>query len=162
MTTKEITAFQTMQADNDTLIITDPCYLMNDEDWDEWLELENAYTNPNSLLEYLRSKHNFGELIAADTGYGDWSNEVFESDTNETIGEFTADAGMVIVCTASDLTNYGYDREKFLDLSEKGCLAVIPNYTGTITLHYDEKDGSRLAIIKGTGDFNFETMGWAD
>lgn len=162
MTTKEITAFQTMQADNDTLIITDPCYLMSDEDWDEWLELENAYTNPNSLLEYLRSKHNFGEVIVADTGYGDWSNEVFESDTNETIGEFTADAGMVIVCTASDLTNYGYDREKFLDLSEKGCLAVIPNYTGTITLHYDEKDGSRLAIIKGTGDFNFETMGWAD
>ena len=88
-----------------------------------------------------------------------------ESQTGTVLGEFTADAGMVMVCTASDLTNYGYDREKFLDLVERGCIAVIPNFTGTIELRYEySKDESKLAVIYGMSkdeDENFHTMQWA-
>ena len=155
---------QQMVVENDTLIITDPCYIMNDEDWEHFLSLELT-SKPIGLDNYLRQYHNFGEVIAADTGYGDWSNEVVESKTGAVLGEFTADAGMVMVCTASDLTNYGYDREKFLDLVERGCIAVIPNFTGTIELRYEyNKDESKLAVIYGMSkdeDENFHTMQWA-
>ena len=155
---------QQMVVENDTLIITDPCYIMNDEDWEHFLSLELT-SKPIGLDNYLRQYHNFGEVIGADTGYGDWNNEVIDSKSNEAVGEFTADAGMVIVCTASDLTNYGYDREKFLDLVERGCIAVIPNFTGTIELRYEySKDESKLAVIYGMSedeDENFHTMQWA-
>ena len=155
---------QQMVVENDTLIITDPCYIMNDEDWEHFLSLELT-SKPIGLDNYLRQYHNFGEVIGADTGYGDWNNEVIDSKSNEAVGEFTADAGMVIVCTASDLTNYGYDREKFLDLGERGCIAVIPNFTGTIELRYEySKDESKLAVIYGMSedeDENFHTMQWA-
>lgn len=155
---------QQMVVENDTLIITDPCYIMNDEDWEHFLSLELT-SKPIGLDNYLRQYHNFGEVIGADTGYGDWNNEVIDSKSNEAVGEFTADAGMVIVCTTSDLTNYGYDREKFLDLVERGCIAIVPNFSGTIKLVYEVKDGSKLAVLYGSGndidDFSFHTLGWA-
>ena len=155
---------QQMVVENDTLIITDPCYIMDDEDWEHFLSLELT-SKPIGLDNYLRQYHNFGEVIGADTGYGDWNNEVIDSKSNEAVGEFTADAGMVIVCTASDLTNYGYDREKFLDLVERGCIAVIPNFTGTIELRYEySKDESKLAVLYGTSKDegeDFHTMQWA-
>lgn len=152
---------QTMQADNDTLIITDPCYIIKDSHWDHWLNMEFSQ-NPIGLDTYLRNYHNFGEVIAADTGYGDWNNEVIDSN-GEVIGEFSADAGMVIVCTASDLTNYGYDKDEIKRLQDIGCLTIIPNYTGTIELHYEYNDDeSKLAVLYGMsescGDFN--TLGW--
>ena len=31
---------QSMHADNDTLIITDPCYLMKDEHWQQYCDME--------------------------------------------------------------------------------------------------------------------------
>ena len=155
---------QQMVVENDTLIITDPCYIMNDEDWEHFLSLELT-SKPIGLDNYLKQYHNFGEVIGADTGYGDWNNEVIDSKSNEAVGEFTADAGMVIVCTASDLTNYGYDREEFLDLHERGCIAVIPNFTGTVELHYEySKDESKLAVLYGMSkdeDEDFHTMQWA-
>ena len=154
---------QQMVVENDTLIITDPCYIMNDEDWEHFLSLELT-SKPIGLDNYLRQYHNFGEVIGADTGYGDWNNEVIDSKSNEAVGEFTADAGMVIVCTASDLTNYGYDREKFLDLVERGCITIIPNFTGTVELHYEySKDESKLAVIYGMSkdeNEDFNTMQW--
>ena len=163
MTALTYTVEQKMNVENDTLIITDPCYILKEEHWEHWLGMEYC-NSPIGLDNYLRQYHNFGEVIAADTGYGDWSNEVYESNTGAVLGEFTADAGMVIVCTASDLTNYGYDRGQFLKLCERGCIAVIPNFTGTIELHYEyNKDESKLAVIYGMSkdeDEDFNTMQW--
>lgn len=157
---------QSMQADNDTLIITDPCYLMKEEHWQQYCSMEFS-ENPIGLDNYLRQYHNFGEVIAADTGYGDWSNQVFTLDDSQTVlGNFTADAGMVVVCTASDLENYGYDKKQFLELVERGCIAVIPNYSGDITLEYHIKDGLRLAVIMGIGetseDVSWTTLDWSE
>ena len=121
---------QEMIADGDTLIITDPCYLLRDEDWDE---LGNTYGYDN-LKKYLTEKHNFGELVCGDTGFGDWSNMIIEDDTDKEVGRFTADAGMFIVCTASDLTNYGIDKEKFDRYVRNGLIAVIPDYNGKVTV----------------------------
>ena len=164
MTALTYTVEQEMNVENDTLIITDPCYILKEAHWEHWLGMESG-DNPIGLDNYLRQYHSFGEVIAADTGYGDWNNEVQESKTGAVLGEFTADAGMVIVCTASDLTNYGYDREKFLDLVERGCITIIPNFTGTVELHYEySKDESKLAVLYGMSKDegeDFHTMQWA-
>ena len=151
------TTEQEMDVENDTLIITDPCYLLKEEHWKEWLNLNIG------LDEYLRKYHNFGKVIATDTGYGDWSNEVMDSETKKVLGQFTADAGMVIVCTVSDLTNYGYDKDQFDKLIAAGCIAVVPDYTGTVTLDYEYKNKEKLAVIYGTSenDTCFNTLGWA-
>lgn len=152
---------QEMIADNDSLIITDPCYIMKDEDWDQYCNIEFGPT-PIGLDNYLRQYHNFGEVIAADTGYGDWSNTVTNSATGEVIGRFTADAGMVICCTLSDLTNYGYDKEKLQRYIKHGCAALIPDYSGHIELSYEEDNVTRLAVLCAVSkdeenEFNWNT-----
>ena len=131
---------QSMIAENDTLIITDPCYIMKDEDWDK-------YTANLSipLDEFLRSRYNFGEVIACDTGVGDWSNEIVDSNEN-VLGRFCADAGMVIVCTASDFANYGGDEEKLRDYASKGLATIIPDYSGAIVA----EEVSGMVVLKGT------------
>ena len=148
---------QHMKADNDTLIITDPCYLLKEEDWDEYTNL--AFSNSPvyktlSLDEYLRKYHNFGEVIAADTGIGDWSNSVYVDDDKDTVlGSFSADAGMVAVFTASDLSNYGYDEEELKRLVSIGCATIIPDYSGDVVLEYERTQyDSRIAVITGTGE----------
>ena len=140
---------QSMIAENDTLIITDPCYIMKDEDWDK-------YTSNLSipLDEFLRSRYNFGEVIACDTGIGDWSNEIVDSNEN-VLGHFCADAGMVIVCTASDFTNYGGDEEKLRDYVAKGLATIIPDYSGAIVA----EEVSGMVVLKGTGETS-EDVSW--
>lgn len=140
---------QSMIAENDTLIITDPCYIMKDEDWDK-------YTSNLSipLDEFLRSRYNFGEVIACDTGVGDWSNEIVDSNEN-VLGRFCADAGMVIVCTASDFANYGGDEEKLRDYASKGLATIIPDYSGTIVA----EEVSGMVVLKGTGETS-EDVSW--
>ena len=140
---------QSMIAENDTLIITDPCYIMKDEDWDK-------YTSNLSipLDEFLRSRYNFGEVIACDTGVGDWSNEIVDSNEN-VLGRFCADAGMVIVCTASDFANYGGDEEKLRDYASKGLATIIPDYSGAIVA----EEVSGMVVLKGTGETS-EDVSW--
>ena len=151
----EITIEQEMIADNDILIITDPCYLLKDEDWEE---LGETYGYDN-LKQYLSEKHNFGELVCGDTGFGDWSNMIIEYETDNVVGRFTADAGMFIVCTASDLTNYGYDKDKLDRLWKFGSLAIIPNYSGVVTVAKN-KDGFAYIDFKGltTHDKDYHTL----
>lgn len=122
---------QTMKADNDTLIITDPCYILKEEHWDDFGD-KNGYSD---LDMYLRRYHNFGEVLGYETGFGDWSNLVCENETGKAIGRFCADAGMVMVCTASDLANYRPDYQEVVkDLVERECAAVIPDFTGEVKL----------------------------
>lgn len=159
---------QEMEVEQDTLIITDPCYIMADEHWEHWLDM--AYgENPLSLDDYLRKYLNFGEVIAHDTMLGDWSNKVFNSVTGEVLGEFAADAGMVIVCTASDLANYGgaLNNDKIKDYAERGLLAIIPDFTGHVQLNVESIDRGgyteSLAVIYGQSQdedesLYFETM----
>lgn len=152
---------QHMVADNDTIIITDPCYLMKDEDWDEFLD-KNFSLYPTSLADYLRNEHDFGEVIAADTGIGDWNNEVYTVDGKDTtLGRFSADAGMVAVFTFSDLSNYGYDEDKLERLVKNGCATIIPNYSGDIMLEYEyTEDETPVAVIMGTGR-TLEDVSWS-
>lgn len=156
---------QEMTADNDTLIITDPCYIMRDKDWEAFLDLELT-SNPIGLDNYLRQYHNFGEVIAADTGVGDWCNEVYDIQSDKTLGEFCADAGMLICCTASDLANYGTDISEVMKLVGNGCATIIDSYSGHINLCYETDDSdksdypTRVAVLEAVGDTD-EDCNWS-
>lgn len=147
-------AIQTMIADNDTLIITDPCYLLTDEDWDKFGRKPYNYDNGQEFLSTL----NFGECIIADTGFGDWDNYIV-ADNGLNLGTFCADAGMVCVLTASDFVSYNYDKEKFEKYVSNGLITIIPNYSGTVELYYEDSDEyGKWAVIQGTGEYNWHSI----
>lgn len=83
-------------------IVTDPCYILNAEQWGECCGLmpfqsnvgwEKFYDRINKFLHKITGH----KAWSSDTGFGDWSNSI---DIGEDIerGGFTADAGCVCVC----------------------------------------------------------------
>lgn len=76
------------------IIITDPCYIMKDDDW-----TRSDYSDNMGILGI----HNH---ITHSTLYGDWSCTTFNSDTREEIGEFCADAGLVSVFLLDEVLEY--------------------------------------------------------
>ena len=95
------------------IIITDPCYLIKDQDaekvWDNGLDS----VIPGS--------------IERSTIYGDWSCTTFDAATKKPIGEFCADGGMVCVCDFSEVMKYNPDYNEF----------VTSPHTATIIKHFD-------------------------
>lgn len=149
---------QTMIADDDMLVITDPCYIMSYPDWEDWLNMQ--YKDGVELIDYLRKNKNFGEMLCDDTNIGDWDNFVKDADSGEIIGEFTADAGMVICCKLSDLMNYnGFDWQKLERYADRGLATIIPNFTGKVVLEKELDNGIAFnTVIRGySDDFNFAT-----
>lgn len=89
------------------IVITDPCYTIN-----EW------YDDFSNELPLCR-----------DTIYGDWSCTTFDKITKEKIGEFCADAGMVCVDT---LNNILKRKPNFLEEYGEWCRTVIKNFKGKV------------------------------
>ncbi len=82
------------------------------------------------------------------------------TETGGYLGTFYADAGMVCVFTASDLTNYKVDEEKLNKYIKNGAITSIPNFTGTIKAYSEVGEGEfpfTLTVIEGSGDFNFSS-----
>lgn len=74
-------------------VITDPCYIVDEKTWDKCLK---DFPNfPKLIAEHL-TKLTKENAYASDTGFGDWSNALFDS--KGCIGYFGADSGMVSVC----------------------------------------------------------------
>jgi hypothetical protein len=105
------------------IIITDPCYIIRDEDMtdNDWQESEYG-----ERLDKLGIKH----FMSRDTLFGDWSCSVFNTNTNRKIGSFCADAGMVSVLLLDDVLKYNpsfnYHTEK------KWTTALIKDFKGTV------------------------------
>lgn len=77
------------------IIITDPCYIIKDDDWHT--ACRNIDKPDYELLP---------GAIHRDTLYGDWSCTVFNTKTKESLGDFCADAGLVIVTTLDEVLKY--------------------------------------------------------
>lgn len=151
---------QRMEVEQDTLIITDPCYFIREEsDWSLFCT-DKCFKDEMACQETL-SDLGFGECICASTGYGDWSNYIRTTNLKEEVvlGEFCADAGMVAVVTAHDLMHYSRESyELMLDYVEKGLATLIHDFTGTVTLQY-ESDGTfeQAYIIGESEEYNFSS-----
>lgn len=98
------------------IIITDPCYVLNPDDW----------TGDEENLESIGIKNS----MVRDTLCGDWRCATFNLDTKEIIGEFCADGGMVAVLSLEEVLNYNptFDYHK----SRKWTTTLIENFKGEV------------------------------
>lgn len=87
-------------------IITDPCYLLPNDVWSNCCEVFNQYSS-NEMYERFNEK--VAEALtkltgypayACDTGFDDWTNEIYG--TGIIKRDFFADAGMACVCRYTD------------------------------------------------------------
>lgn len=68
--------------------------------------------------------------MTRDTLYGDWSCTTFNSDTNEKIGEFCADAGLVSVFLLDEVLKYNPDFDYYKD--KAWTTTLIKDFKGTV------------------------------
>lgn len=138
-----------------SIIITDPCYICKDEDWDKIMFDDD--------LSYI----GFKTSIKEDTIYGDWDCTTFNSgkfDPKEMrtkylnaiyktpfiLGKFCADAGQVCVVYVTDVMKYN---PEFFTKYGQWCYTLIPDFDGEIEYCVEDDE----AFIVGTGNKNFFT-----
>jgi len=106
-------------------VVTDPCYILSNEDWDKCCEIihngpddKNKWIAFNQAIAGKLAEMTGEPAYVEDTGYGDWSNELYGPGVlNHT---FAADAGMVCVCLLTE------EIEKKLNIKEHdSCVAVF-------------------------------------
>jgi hypothetical protein len=124
------------------IIITDPCYIIDEENTDDWDDCEYGCN-----MEEL----GITNYICRDTLYGDWSCTVFDTVNENKIGNFSADAGMVAVFLLDEVLKYNphfnYHTEK------PNTTTLIKNFDGDVTF---ELNGDNVHVV-GKGNINFKS-----
>lgn len=144
------------------IVITDPCYIIDDDNDSDWNKCECG-----ECMENLGIKH----YLCRDTIYGDWSCTTYDSDTGEVLGEFCADAGMVAVFLLDEVLAYN---PKFKLWEESPWAAtLIKDFDGDVEMKVvhtegvyeddgkwhkkgDKWEDDSLSVV-GVGNVNFET-----
>lgn len=134
------------------IIITDPCYIIReqhhgaksitDDDWEA--------CNYGDNMEVLGIKN----YICRGTIYGDWSCTTFNSDTNEEIGEFCADAGLVAVFLLDEVLKYNPDFD--YHINRPWTTTLIKDFEGEVDFEViDDEYGEPEVQVVGKGNINF-------
>ena len=89
-------------------------------------------------------------FIVGDTLYGDWSCTAFNSDTEEKIGEFCADAGMVGVFLLDEVLAYNPDFNYHIE--RPWTTTLIKDFDGTVELKLKRKKKNRK--YEGLNDYD--------
>lgn len=148
-------------------IITDPCYLIPDDDWGKCCEIFDsvAYKKAMENRDYEMQRELFDNEVTAmlrkysgdykaqacSTGYGDWTNEIWGK--NVIKSDFFADSGMCCVCELTDTI------QKHIDANSNGFkeyhgMAVFET-DKDIAIEFDTSDSDWTVILvkdKNTGD----------
>ena len=131
---------KTVYFEHKDIIITDPCYIIEDEH--DWL----------AKAESIKSG------MCTDTLYGDWSCHVFDLDKDKPIGQFCADAGMVCVYPLDEPL---LDQKAVEEYKKKDwCATIIKDFTGEVSFvrHAGEEDeygNNDWLTVEGRGSVNF-------
>lgn len=140
--------YKKLKFDNKDIIITDPCYVINNE------------------IDYFSERELFAEgiknCLIEDTIYGDWSCTVFNTDTEEKIGTFCADAGLVGVFDLQELRLNNKEIDEWIE-KHPWCVTKISGFTGEVTFRIDEVDSNSESVYEelhviGRGNINFESV----
>ena len=144
--------------ENKNIIITDPCYIIRDtENWhangNDWDACDMGFN-----MEALGIKN----YLTHDTIYGDWSCTTYNSDTDEEIGEFCADAGLVSIFDLDEVLKYNPDFD--YHINRKWTTTLIENFTGNVrikvTNNGNDSEWDMLNYdvqVEGIGNINFIT-----
>lgn len=127
------------------IIITDPCYVIKDDDWGDVVSGKPVTAElPSTMIR--------------DTLYGDWSCTTLNTLTKEPIGNFCADAGMVAVFVLAEVRRYDpdFDYERRV---KNGAATLIKAFDGTcqfVVKHTTSKYVEFSVRVVGKG-MNFVT-----
>ena len=119
------------------IIITDPSYVCKDGDWEKCRHGER--------MDILGIKN----YMCIETIFGDWSCTTFNSDTNEPIGKFCADSGMVGVFLLNEVLSYDLDYNDYEKIPHTTTL--IKSFEGDVEFIV-ENNG---VLVVGKGNINF-------
>ena len=123
-----------------TLVITDPCYFVKDEDWKK--SIYGA-----SLIDF-----GINTYITADTGFGDWQNSIIDN-KHHFLGHFCADSGQVTIALLEEIKKYNPNFKEILK-EQPNIATIIPNFKGNVSVDTSNKNWT---IIKGSGNINFHS-----
>lgn len=146
--------------ENDTLVITDPGYLISEDLWDNMIHYDNS-----EITQAFRQMGYTRPVLSGDTGFGDWSNEITDTNTGESYGHFSADAGMFAVVALSDVLRNNKAGYSTVEHIKNAGMAIVENFTGTVKAYFEtyefynrftgKTSEACWAVIKGTGNVNF-------
>lgn len=112
------------------------------------LQKKEEELQAKEIVENDWSKCNYGDdmpvlginnYICRNTIYGDWSCTTFNTDTNEPIGEFCADAGMVAVFDLEEVLKYNPDFD--YHINRPWTTTLIKNFTGDVWFDVEHTEG---------------------
>lgn len=78
--------------------------------------------------------------MTSTTYYGDWGCTVYNIKTDQKLGEFCADSGMVGVFNLEEVLMYNPDFKKFIE-EHPWCVTVIENFNGNVEFEIKETPG---------------------
>lgn len=125
------------------IIITDPCYLMNDDD------MRSGY---DSIKSWGLSSY-----MTRDTMCGDWSCNTIDSNTGKVVGEFCADGGEVGVFLLNEVLEHN-PKFDYYHKEHNGAMTLIKNFKGTVKFVVKEVRGT----YKSTSEYFEEGEEWVD
>ena len=150
--------FIPIEFENETVVITDPCYLLDTPDGERPLP-DGVDTEDTSTWEYCgfgfqMEKLGVERYATKETIYGDWSCTVYEFPYGRELGKFCADAGLVTVIPLSEVLRFN---PRFLDwLSyHEGAATLIPNFTGKVAIIHGDRGQGAECWVEGRGSVDF-------
>lgn len=113
------------------IVITDPCY-----------------------INYWENKGIFTDYLERDTIYGDWSCTVYNKDTDEVLGKFCADGGMVGCFYLNEALKSNPDFATYGDWTR----TIIKDFDGIVRMPTVVEDNDRYTYVEGIGNINFRSV----
>ena len=129
-----------------------------EECYEKYMKALEEYQDLNAddweRCEYGENMEELGihTYLCRDTLYGDWSCTTFNTDTNDILGEFCADAGMFGVFLLDEVLKYNPEFDWYQ--TRPWTTTLIKNFDGEIDFEIDDEEN--LHVI-GTGNINFKT-----
>ena len=124
------------------IVITDPTYFVKSQD--DWEKCHYGEAlDALGISTYLTFPH--GDAIGS---------VLICSNTNETLGEFSSDSGMVAIVSLTELLSYDVNA---LKQTHTSCYTIIKDFHGTVRPQLTPDDNDQYWKLVGEGNICFET-----
>ena len=96
----------------------------------------------------------FTDHLGCDTVYGDWFCTVYNTDTDEVLGKFCADAGYVGCYYLDEVLKAYPNFAKMGDWTR----TIIKNFDGVVRMPTIVTSDDRYTYVEGVGNINFKSV----
>lgn len=144
-------------------IITDPCYILSDDTWNECCKVFDTYKNDEfmyqrfdeAVTKALNKLAGTKNAVACGTGIGDWSNSICCSNDDKVIeSDFFADSGMVCVVEYNEAIQNALGND---ELISRGGIALIET-EGEVVIEMDTSNSEWTMVYIEDDEDEFNSM----